>query len=104
MDVATKREEQQARYESIAQARSDGPGPGTTRLEAMKLINSRILDYKHEHPANLRKIIELLLKLCQNICDNPDEPKFRKVSTSFPISFLRLVAFIDDARLNFSEN
>lgn len=104
MDVATKREEQQARYESIAQARSDGPDPGTTRLEAMKLINSRILDYKHEHPANLRKIIELLLKLCQNICDNPDEPKFRKVSTSFPKSFLRLLAFIDDARLNFSEN
>jgi len=104
MDVATKREEQQARYESIAHARSDGPDPGTTRLEAMKLINSRILDYKHEHPANLRKIIELLLKLCQNICDNPEEPKFRKVSTSFPKSFLRLLAFIDDARLNFSEN
>ena len=79
MDVAAKREEQQARYESLSHARSDGPDPGTTRLEAMKLIQSKILDYKHENLSTLRKTIELLLKLCQNICENPDEPKYRKV-------------------------
>ena len=79
-DVAAKRQEQQARYGNVAQAR-----PGTTaqtekaRLEAMRIIHSQILDYRHEHPANLRKTIELLLKLCQNISDAPDDPKYRKV-------------------------
>ena len=81
MDVAAKRQEQQARYESQSHARSDGPDPGTIRLEAMKLIQSRILDYKHEQLSNLRKTIELLLKLCQNICDHPDEPKYRRVGS-----------------------
>ena len=81
MGVAAKREEQQARYESLAHTRPDDRDQtGTTRLEAMKLINSKILDYKHEHPANLRKTIELLLKLCQNICDAPEDPRFRKVA------------------------
>ena len=81
MDVAAKREEQQARYESLSHARSDGPDPGTIRLEAMKLIQSKILDYRHEQLSTLRKTIELLLKLCQNICENPDQPKYRKVGS-----------------------
>lgn len=78
-DVAAKRQEQQARYESVAQAR-----PAQTdkmRLDAMRIINSQILDYRHEHPATLRKTIEILLKLCQNISDAPDDPKFRKVGS-----------------------
>ena len=83
MDVHAKRQEQQARYESLAQTRShDADGYTSTRLEAMRLIHSKIMDYKHEHPANLRKTIELLLKLCQNICDAPDDPRFRKVARS----------------------
>ena len=82
MDVHAKRQEQQARYESLAQTRShDADGSSTTRLEAMRLIHSKIMDYKHEHPANLRKTIELLLKLCQNICDAPDDPRFRRVAS-----------------------
>ena len=89
MDVAAKRQEQQARYESQSHARSDdGPDPGTTRMEAVKLIQSKILDYKHEHFANLRKTLELLLKLCQNICDHPDEPKYRKVGSLLFVSHL----------------
>jgi hypothetical protein len=83
-DVATKRQEQQARYESVAQAR---PGitaqTDKTRLEAMRIIHSQILDYKHEHPANLRKTIEILLRLCQNVSDAPDNPKFRRVGLTY---------------------
>lgn len=83
MDVDAKRQEQQARYESLAQTRShDADGSSSTRLEAMRLIHSKIMDYKHEHPANLRKTIELLLKLCQNICDAPDDPRFKRVAES----------------------
>ena len=93
MDVAAKREEQQARYERLSHAPSDGPDPGTSRQEAMKLIHSKILDYKHEHIATLRKIVELLLKLCQNICDHPEEPKYRKVRRLVVIT-LRITAFL----------
>ena len=83
MDVHAKRQEQQARYESLAQTRShDADGSSSTRLEAMRLIHSKIMDYKHEHPANLRKTIELLLKLCQNICDAPDDLRYRRVAKS----------------------
>ena len=90
MDVHAKRQEQQARYESLAQTRShDADGSSNTRLEAMRLIHSKIMDYKHEHPANLRKTIELLLKLCQNICDAPDDPKFRRVANSPPACSLQ---------------
>ena len=81
-NVAAKRQEQQARYESVAQARSGITAQtDKMRLEAMRIINSQILDYRHEHPATLRKTIEILLKLCQNISDAPDDPKFRKVGS-----------------------
>eukprot|EP00884_Botryococcus_braunii_P000213 jgi/Botrbrau1/10192/Bobra.116_1s0008.1 len=52
------------------------------KMKLIKTMNSKLLDYKHEHPANVLQTLEVLDTLFSNIIDNPNESKFRKIRAS----------------------
>ena len=62
-----------AAHSSVKEHDADG-----LRLKASRLIHSQLLDYRHNTPANLKKSVSLLLKLCDNIVEHPLEEKYRK--------------------------
>ena len=50
------------------------------RLQVSRLLHSQLLDYRHNSPTNIKKSVSLLLRLCQNVVDHPEEEKYRKVA------------------------
>lgn len=82
MDVEATRAQQQSLYNSaISASQKDDTSHeiAALRVKAVRLLHSKLLDYKHNSPANLKKCIELLIRLSENIVQNPDEQKYRKV-------------------------
>jgi hypothetical protein len=82
MDLPTRRAQQQSAYDCVVSARKTEEKTDNLaglRLKCMRLIYSRLLDYKHNSPTNLLKCLELLIRLSENVAQHPDDAKFRKV-------------------------
>ena len=83
-------EQRQAELDRAAKVVGKHHGHDALRLQVSRLLHSQLLDYRHNSPANLKKSVSLLLRLCQNVVEHPEDEKYRKVTACclFPVPFL----------------